>query len=187
MLSRFRTLIQQANPDVVEAWKWRGVPVWERDGIICTGETYKSVVKMTFAKGAALKDPSELFNSSLEGNVSRAIDIQEGDKVNERALKNLVRAAVDYNQSRMKKRAHWGTRARKLPKPKRPDAIAGQAALPGPATAGKRASIGCQKPMPRKTQENLVGVADRSGAISLRRRGAAAADTKRPGPGANSA
>jgi hypothetical protein len=112
MLSRLRTLIKQAIPEVVEERKWRGVPVWYRDGMICTGETYKSVVKLTFANGAALEDPSELFNSSLEGNVRRAIDIHEGDKINERALKNLVRAAVDYNQSKSKKKAPAGTRAR---------------------------------------------------------------------------
>jgi hypothetical protein len=112
MLSRLRALIQQAIPEVVEEWKWRGVPVWYRDGMICTGETYKSVVKLTFANGAALEDPSELFNSSLDGNVRRAIDIHEGDKVNERALKNLVRAAVDYNQSKSKKKAVTGTRAK---------------------------------------------------------------------------
>jgi hypothetical protein len=103
MLSRVRTLIKEAIPEVVEEWKWRGVPVWYRDGMICTGETYKSVVKLTFAKGAALEDPAKLFNSSLEGNVRRAIDIHEGDKLNERALKNLVRAAVDGNQSKPKK------------------------------------------------------------------------------------
>jgi hypothetical protein len=90
----------------------RGVPVWYQDGMICTGETYKSVVKLTFANGASLEDPSELFNSSLKGNVRRAIDIHEGDKVNERALKNLVRAAVDYNQSKLKKKAATGTRAK---------------------------------------------------------------------------
>ncbi len=103
-LARVRNLIKEACPDVVEEWKWRGVPVWERDGIICTGETYKAVVKLTFAKGASLKDPSGLFNSSLEGNVRRAIDIHEGDKINERALKGLVRAAVDLNQSKLKKK-----------------------------------------------------------------------------------
>ena len=118
MLSRLRGLIKQAVPEVVEEWKWRGVPVWYRDGMICTGETYKSVVKLTFANGAALEDPSELFNSSLEGNVRRAIDIHEGDKVNERALKNLVRAAVDYNQSKSKKKAPAATRA-KVSKTKR--------------------------------------------------------------------
>jgi hypothetical protein len=105
MLSRLRTLIKQAVPEVVEEWKWRGVPVWYRDGMICTGETYKSVVKLTFANGAALADPVGLFNSSLEGNVRRAIDIHEGDKVNERAFKNLVGAAVAYNQSKLKKKA----------------------------------------------------------------------------------
>jgi hypothetical protein len=112
MLSRLRALIKQAIPEVVEEWKWRGVPVWYRDGMICTGETYKNVVKLTFANGAALEDPSELFNSSLEGNVRRAIDIHEGDKVNERALKHLVRAAVDHNQRKSKKKAPAGTRAR---------------------------------------------------------------------------
>ena len=90
-LARIRSIIKQADPEVVEEWKWRGVPVWEHDGIICTGETYKAVVKMTFAKGAALDDPSGLFNSSLEGNVRRAIDIREGDKINEKALKALIR------------------------------------------------------------------------------------------------
>jgi hypothetical protein len=118
MLSRLRSLIKQAIPEVVEEWKWRGVPVWYRDGMICTGETYKSVVKLTFANGAALEDPSELFNSSLEGNVRRAIDFHEGDKINERALKNLVRAAVDYNQSKSKKKAPAATRA-KVSKTKR--------------------------------------------------------------------
>ncbi len=98
-LARIRSIIKQAVPEVVEEWKWRGVPVWEHDGIICTGETYKAVVKMTFAKGAALDDPSGLFNSSLEGNVRRAIDIREGDKINEKALKALVRAAAALNAS----------------------------------------------------------------------------------------
>jgi len=98
-LARVRTLIKQADPEVVEEWKWRGVPVWEHAGIICTGETYKAVVKMTFAKGAALEDPSGLFNSSLEGNVRRAIDIHEGDKIDEKALKALIRAAVALNTS----------------------------------------------------------------------------------------
>src|SRR5262245_54159924 len=98
-LGRIRSLIKQADPEVVETWKWRGVPVWEHDGIICTGETYKSVVKMTFAKGASLEDPSRLFNSSLEGNTRRAIDIHEGDKINEKALKALIRAAVALNSS----------------------------------------------------------------------------------------
>src|SRR5437588_4750947 len=98
-LARVRALIKQADPEVVEEWKWRGVPVWSHDGIICTGETYKSVVKLTFAKGASLKDPSGLFNSSLEGNVRRAIDFHEGDKIDERALKALVRSAVALNTS----------------------------------------------------------------------------------------
>jgi hypothetical protein len=110
-LARVRSLIKEACPDVVEEWKWRGVPVWEHAGIICTGETYKAVVKLTFANGGALEDPSGLFNSSLEGNTRRAIDIHEDDKINERALKNLVRAAVDYNQTKKKKQAPAGTRA----------------------------------------------------------------------------
>ncbi len=98
-LARVRTLIKQADPEVVEEWKWRGVPVWEHDGIICTGETYKAVVKLTFAKGASLEDPAGLFNSSLEGNTRRAIDIHEGDKIDEKALKALIRAAVALNTS----------------------------------------------------------------------------------------
>ena len=101
-LSRLRALIKQADPKVVEEWKWRGVPVWSHDGIICTGETYKSVVKMTFAKGAALEDPSGLFNSSLAGNTRRAIDFHAGEKIDEAALKALVRAAVKLNASRAK-------------------------------------------------------------------------------------
>src|SRR5207245_7995400 len=98
-LSRLRALIRQADPEVVEEWKWRGTPVWSHDGIICTGETYKSVVKMTFAKGASLKDPSVLFSSSLEGNTRRAIDIHEGEKVDAGAFKALIRAAVALNAS----------------------------------------------------------------------------------------
>jgi hypothetical protein len=110
-LARVRSLIKQTCPDVVEEWKWRGVPVWEHDGIICTGETYKNVVKLTFAHGASLADPSGLFNASLEGNMRRAIDIAEGDKINERALKTLVQAAVDFNQAK-KKKAPAATRAK---------------------------------------------------------------------------
>jgi hypothetical protein len=102
-LGRLRALIKEADPDVVEEWKWRGVPVWYDDGMICTGESYKSIVKLTFAKGAALKDPSGLFNSSLEGNVRRAIDFHEGEKINERAFKALVRAAVTLNKSKAKR------------------------------------------------------------------------------------
>jgi hypothetical protein len=98
-LSHVRALIKQADPQVVEEWKWSGVPVWSHDGIICTGETYKSVVKLTFAKGASLKDPSGLFNSSLEGNVRRAIDIHEGDEIDEDAFKTLIRAAAALNRS----------------------------------------------------------------------------------------
>ena len=102
MLSRLRTLIKEADPEVVEEWKWRGVPVWSHDGLICTGETYKNVVKMTFAKGAALQDPSRLFNSSLDGNTRRAIDFREGEKINEAALKTLIRAAATLNKAKAK-------------------------------------------------------------------------------------
>jgi hypothetical protein len=102
VLARVRAVIKEADPDVVEAWKWRGVPVWEHAGIICTGETYKAAVKLTFARGAALEDPSSLFNASLEGNVRRAIDIHEGDKINQKALKALIRAAVALNTSKAK-------------------------------------------------------------------------------------
>ena len=99
MLARIRMLIKQADPEVVEEWKWRGVPVWSHAGIICTGETYKSIVKMTFAKGASLEDPAGLFNASLEGNTRRAIDFHEGDKIDQKALKALIRAAVALNTS----------------------------------------------------------------------------------------
>ena len=109
MLARLRILIKQADPEVVEEWKWRGVPVWSHAGMICTGETYKNVVKMTFAKGASLEDPSGLFNSSLEGNTRRAIDFHEGDKIDEKALKALIRAAVALNTSSAAQRP--GTRA----------------------------------------------------------------------------
>jgi hypothetical protein len=101
-LSHVRTLIKQADPDVVEEWKWRGVPVWEDHGILCTGETYKAVVKLTFAKGAALDDPSKLFNSSLDGNTRRAIDIHEDDELDKDAFKKLIRAAVALNKSKKK-------------------------------------------------------------------------------------
>jgi hypothetical protein len=103
MLGRLRAVIRKADPDVVEEWKWRGVPVWSHEGIICTGETYKAVVKMTFAEGAALNDPAKLFNSSLEGNTRRAIDFREGDKINEKALKALIRAAVRLNTAKAKR------------------------------------------------------------------------------------
>ena len=100
LLGRLRALVKQADPDVVEEWKWRGVPVWSHDGMVCTGETYKNIVKMTFAKGAALEDPAGLFNSSLEGNTRRAIDFHEGEEIDEQALQRLVRAAVALNESR---------------------------------------------------------------------------------------
>jgi len=100
VLSRLRTLVKEADPEIVEEWKWRGVPVWYHDGMICTGETYKNIVKMTFAKGAALKDPSGLFNSSLDGNTRRAIDFREGEHIDEEALKTLVCAAVTLNKSK---------------------------------------------------------------------------------------
>ena len=119
-LARVRRLIKQADPEVVEEWKWRGVPVWSHAGIICTGETYKSVVKMTFARGASLEDPSGLFNSSLEGNTRRAIDIHEGDNINEKALQALVRAAVALNTSAAEsgdpRRAQRPARSQKKPK-----------------------------------------------------------------------
>ena len=113
-LAKLRGVIHQADPEIVEEWKWRGTPVFSRSGIVCTGETYKNVVKLTFAKGAALKDPAGLFNSSLDGNVRRAIDIHEGDKVDERALKDLIRAAVALNlkdKSKPKPRRASGKRA----------------------------------------------------------------------------
>ena len=113
-LARVRTLIKQADPEVVEEWKWRGVPVWSHAGLICTGETYKNVVKMTFAKGASLKDPSRLFNSSLEGSTRRAIDFHAGDKIDEEALKALIRAAVALNTS--KQAAARPVRSQKRPK-----------------------------------------------------------------------
>ena len=103
MLSSIRALIKEADPEVVEEWKWRGVPVWSDNGLICTGETYKAVVKMTFAKGAALPDPAHLFNASLEGNTRRAIDFHDGDKINEAALKALIRSAVTLNKSKAKR------------------------------------------------------------------------------------
>jgi hypothetical protein len=111
MLRRLRALVKQADPEVVEEWKWRGVPVWYRDGMICTGETYQSVVKVTFANGAVLPDPAGLFNSSLEGNTRRAIDFREGDEINEKAFKGLVGAAIAWNQ------AKGGAGSRKNPKP----------------------------------------------------------------------
>jgi hypothetical protein len=103
MLGRLRGLIKQADPEVVEEWKWRGVPVWSHGGLICTGETYKNVVKMTFAKGASLQDPAKLFNASLDGNTRRAIDFQEGAKIDEAALKTLIRAAVNLNESKARR------------------------------------------------------------------------------------
>ena len=114
MLAKIRELIHEADPEIVEEWKWMGTPVWSHAGIVCTGETYKSIVKMTFAKGAALKDPAGLFNSSLEGNVRRAIDVHEGDKVNEPALKALIRAAVALNLESKSK-----SKSKAKPKPRR--------------------------------------------------------------------
>lgn len=112
LLSRLRALIKEVVPDAVEEWKWRGTPVWSRDGMICTGETYKSVVKMTFAKGASLEDPSGLFNSSLDGNTRRAIDFREGDEVNVKALKALLRAAVALNESSARGRSAKSTQSK---------------------------------------------------------------------------
>jgi hypothetical protein len=103
LLGRLRALVKAVDPDIVEEWKWRGVPVWEHNGIVCTGETYKKVVKLTFFKGAALDDPSALFNSSLEGNTRRAIDFHEGEEIDEQALKSLIRSAITLNESKAKK------------------------------------------------------------------------------------
>ena len=114
MLSRLRAVIKEADPNIIEEWKWRGVPVWSHAGIICTGETYKNVVKMTFARGASLEDPSGLFNSSLEGNTRRAIDFHEGDTIDEEALKALIRAAVALNTS--KRATARPVRSQKIPK-----------------------------------------------------------------------
>jgi hypothetical protein len=119
-LSRMRKLIHEADPDVVEEWKWMGTPIFSHDGIICTGESYKQVVKLTFAKGAALKDPKRLFNSSLDGNVRRAIDISEGQKVNEAAFKALVREAVALNQAKPAKKATPEATKKGAPKPAKP-------------------------------------------------------------------
>ena len=116
MLSRLRVLIKQAAPEAIEEWKWRGVPVWSHDGMICTGETYKKVVKLTFAKGASLKDPSGLFNSSLDGNVRRAIDFHEGDAIDEDAFRALIRAAVSLNES-----SGRAPKERRTQRPKRGD------------------------------------------------------------------
>lgn len=111
MLARLRALILQADPEIIEEWKWRGVPVWSHDGIICTGETYKAVVKLTFAKGAALEDPSGLFNASLEGGTRRAIDLRQGEKINPAAFKALIRAAAKLNMAKAKKpKAHKGSK-----------------------------------------------------------------------------
>ena len=116
MLARLRAVIKDADPDAIEEWKWGGVPVWSHDGILCTGETYKAVVKLTFARGASLDDPAGLFNSSLEGNMRRAIDFHEGDKVDARGLKNLIRAAVACNQVKSKKKAPASAKGRKSKK-----------------------------------------------------------------------
>ncbi len=120
MLARLRALIKAADPEIVEEWKWRGVPVWSHAGIICTGETYKSVVKMTFAKGASLADPAGLFNASLDGNTRRAIDVHEGDQIDETALKVLIRAAVTLNEAAGAKRAVKSPSARAVKTPSRP-------------------------------------------------------------------
>jgi hypothetical protein len=153
MLSRLRSLVKEADPEVVEEWKWRGVPVWSHDGLICTGETYKNVVKMTFAQGAALNDPSGLFNSSLDGNTRRAIDFREGEKVDEEALKTLVRAAVTLNKSKRNRKAtppaangnlkrdeagaKAGSRAKGAATPKR----AASEAKPGKPQKGEKAGV----------------------------------------------
>lgn len=120
LLGRIRALIKQVDPDIVEEWKWRGVPVWYHDGIVTTGETYKEVVKMTFAKGAALADPAKLFNSSLEGNTRRAIDFRQGEKINEKALKALLREAIALNQAKPAKAAKKPTAKKTAASAKKP-------------------------------------------------------------------
>ena len=125
MLARLRALIRKADPDVVEEWKWRGVPVWSHDGLICTGETYKSIVKLTFFKGASIKDPSHLFNASLDGNARRAIDFHEGDKVNEKAFADLIRSAVTLNTTPGRASAGKRKAAKRTTTPKRPSRYAG--------------------------------------------------------------
>jgi len=137
MLGRIRALIKETVPDVVEEWKWMGTPIWEHNGIICTGETYKSVVKMTFAKGASLKDPSRLFNSSMEGNVRRAIDVREGEKINVPALKALIREAVALNAS--KKAPKKAAPKKAAPKKAAPKKAAPKKAAPKKAAPKKAA------------------------------------------------
>src|SRR5271166_6381002 len=131
MLGRLRALVKEADPEVVEEWKWRGVPVWSHDGLVCTGETYKNVVKMTFANGAALKDPSGLFNSSLAGNTRRAIDFHEGEKINEKAFTTLVRAAVTLNKSK---------KAASAKRPPKPAGTKAASAKRPPSPAAKKAA-----------------------------------------------
>jgi hypothetical protein len=143
MLGRIRALLKETVPDVLEEWKWMGTPVWSHDGIICTGETYKNVVKMTFAKGAFLKDPSKLFNSSLDGNVRRAIDVREGEKLNERALKALIGEAVALNTSSKKKPAAKKKSAKATPKraaPKKPAKAAAKKTTAKKTAPRKRAT-----------------------------------------------
>ena len=133
-LARMRKLIKEADPKIVEEWKWMGTPVWSHDGIVCTGESYKKVVKMTFAKGASLKDPSGLFNSSLDGNVRRAIDFQEGEKIDAKALKALIREAMALNTAGKTAKA----KAKAKPKPKPKSAAPRKQAAPAPPKRGKR-------------------------------------------------
>jgi hypothetical protein len=138
-LGRMRKLIQEADPDVVEEWKWMGTPIWSHDGIICTGESYKSVVKLTFAKGAFLEDPTRLFNSSLEGNMRRAIDIREGEKLDEAAFKALVREAMALNGARRVKAPKKAPVSKPVKAPKAPAAKPAKAAAkPKPAKKAKR-------------------------------------------------
>ena len=139
-LSRMRKLIKQADPNAIEEWKWMGTPIWSHDGIICTGESYKSIVKLTFAKGAFLKDPTRLFNSSLEGNMRRAIDIPEGKEVDETAFKALVREAVTLNTLRKAKPTKKSLKAKKAPAPKKPAAPMKPAAAKKAAASKKSAA-----------------------------------------------
>jgi hypothetical protein len=153
-LAKLRAVIHRADPDIVEEWKWRGVPTWYHNGIVCTGETYKSAVKMTFAKGAALPDPSGLFNSSLEGNVRRAIDFHEGDRIDETALKNLIRAAVSLNDKGAEPKSKAASRTTKMtkPAPKLKKAKAAAPSAPTPAKAKAAAKPKTPRPPEKKSR-----------------------------------
>ncbi|HEX4340664.1 MAG TPA: DUF1801 domain-containing protein [Polyangiaceae bacterium] len=159
MLGRIRALIKETDPEILEEWKWMGTPVWSHDGIVCTGESYKKVVKMTFAKGAFLKDPSGLFNSSLDGNMRRAIDVHEGEKLDERALKALILAAIELNSSGKKKKAA-PTKPAASPKSAAP---AKRAALRKAAAPAKRAPVKRAAPAKRAAAAKRAAPAKRKG------------------------